>query len=345
MLQKFGFHTILETDHVDEAHFFFTKYKEQIKLILFETSELEGADLPLSRLVIQKSELNFVPLIFISNHSHKFPYFRFQSHQLSRIDRDLSKPFSLPQLRTCIAQSHQRRAQLRNRILVFGATHVAKIAESIFVKKLPMHWQELIEVDSIETLQSNLELHAFRVGGIIIEPSKASAEMIEVLTRYKKTTAGSLTPLLVLGTEAHEVEPFRLCADLFYNMDEGSDEILSTLSKRIIFGWDVRALLVDFKDLLKAEPKKAEKLIHAHLKHDSERWELLKNYAKICELKGNLHTAKEYYERALITHPCDPSVYLSLMNLVGGLEKDGLIARAQKYCPHHPQIKKMSSNV
>ncbi len=338
MISGLGYHQALITHHVDEASFFFEKYNDQIKLIIFEVVEEGNSDLPLARLIIQKSELNFVPLIFVSNRSPKIPFLSFHSQDLSRIDRELMRPFTFQHLKQCIALAHERRSLLRNRLIYFGSQHSSGFFEAILVKNLPMHWQEVNVLDSLEGLQEYLAIHSFRVGGILIEPGSLSKKLIDYLAHYKKTTAGIQTPYLLLSTATHEVEPFRLFTDLYYDISNGPDEILSALSRRILYGWEIRDLLVEFKALIKIDPKGTEKRVQALLKKDGERWELRKCLAKMYEIKGDSARAIENYKRVLVSHPCDPATYLGLIELSSPEEKVNWIFQAKLFCPNHPQI-------
>ena len=342
LLTRLGYHTVLTTDHIDEASYFFSHYLEQINLILFESPMDESSDLPLARLVIQKSELNFIPLIFTSNHSKTPSFFSFQQHQLSRVDVTLSKPFGINQLKNSIAMAHRRRANLRNRLVVFSDDLVGRIAETIYIKALPMHWKEVIGVKDLNELKEQLSKNSFRIGGVLIDPGCKSPALSAFLRQYKKSFLGGHTPLAILGTDPEEVAQFRLSGDLFFDLKTHSrSELLSLLSKRLIYSWEVRDLLFRVKGLQKEKDfKGAAHLIRRGLKLDPNRWELLRGMAKIHEATGDKKKAIEFFEKALLTNPCDPYSYLSLISMFEGHsgQRAKTLQLANLYCSGHPQI-------
>ncbi len=341
MLTHLGYTQVIQAEHVDEASFFFSQFGDQIKLVLFENLGGNVTDLPISRLMIQRSELDFTPLVLITNFTAPIPYFTQGISPLSRIDAELDRPFTISQLSKCIYQAHERRAHLRNKILICGETYQNAIAEALLVKNRPMHWQEITSATQLDELDEALIHHPFRVGTIMVEPASVDKHMLDRLAHFKKTLPGAQTPLVILSRNSSKIQPFRLFADLFFEIEADADVLLEIVSKRIIFGREIRDFLIKFKQALKSNSSNSQRLLQIALKKDSVRWELLKSKAKLLEAEGKPEAALHYLFQAWRSQPCDPSIYLSLIELSTGSDHQKWISIAKEFCPHHPQIQQI----
>ncbi len=340
LLQQIGYPKVLVTNNVDEADYYFIKEQKNIKLVLFDSSPNQGIDNPLARLIIQKESLNLTSLIHISNHSGNTIQSNNSQDPLSRIDTNIIKPFGIRQLKTAILKAQRRRAKQRSKILVIGNKYNNTAIEAMYKSAETVHWKKIIFVNSLDEFKKNILEFQFRIGSILIESEMQSPEIISELNQFKKTTLGSVTPLVLLSNHPDETIKFRDFADLYLDPEETNwESILNTISNRLVLHADMIDAVLEAKKYIKShQPKKARKIIDHALKLDSNRWEVLEVSGRIHELLGNKTKSIRDDKNSLLTNPCNPGIYLHLHELLKDSEKNEIIKSGKSFCPFHPQI-------
>ena len=339
MLNQLGFTTVLAATSIDEAEYFFSQKKGQVRLIVSSDTSGEGPDLPLSRMVIQNRSLDMAPFVLLTNDWRPAGLSRFRT-RLSRVDDVLARPFSISDLKGSLSSAHQRRARLRSSLIVFGTQHSELIERSVFSGSDDFHWKTIIKIQDVQALKKTMEDHPFYIGGILVEPAKNNLELLSWINQFKKTNVGSYTPIGVLSTQAEQILPFRTSADLFFNEESDWTQVLTILSKRATLHWEMKLALQEIRQLIKAnQVKQAMKELLLALEHDDNRWELLELSGVLRGKGGKSATAIHDLRKALSTQPCSPFAYLTMMELITGEQKQKIIQEALQYCPQHPRIR------
>lgn len=346
MLSALGYDSVLGASHIDEVCFFINKNLNHVKLILSSSTFEDGPDFPLSRLVIQNRELDLTPMIYIQNEGHFYSQYRYPN-PLSRIDDALTKPFILKDLKASIILAHQRRAQLRNMILIFGKSKLRENAiEAMYDCNESLHWKEVLSVDTFENFKETIGKCGFRIGGILIEPDCFSSQLLSWLRLFKRSPLGAETQIVFLSQApalAHEVRPF---CDLFipdpqFTPLKHSDwkQLILNLSRRLVFSLRLKDLLSSARECIKNDRLVvAQQKVKEAFKVDPTRWELHELSGVLAEKQGLKDAAVKSFKNELLTQPFAPLPHLKLIQLTSGIEKKKIIENAAAYCPQHPQI-------
>ncbi len=346
MLSVLGYESVLSSSHIDEVCFYISQNLNRVKLILSASSVDDGPDFPLSRLVIQNRELDLTPMVYIQNESHFYSQAR-HPNPLSRIDDTLTKPFIVKDLKASIVRAHQRRAALRNTILILGnQLHRENAIEAMYDSQDSTHWKEVLSADTFESFKAAVLKGGFRVGSILIAPEFLSHQLVAWLRLFRRSPHGIETPIAFLSQDpglAHEIRPH---CDLFVSDPKTVAlkmgmwrQLLLNLSRRLLHGWQLRDLLATAKDKIKSgDVGSAKKNLKQALALDSTRWEAHELEGILAEKSGKTEAAIESFKTELGLQPFAPLPYLKLIQLASVSDRDRFITSAAVYCPHHPQI-------
>ena len=353
LLHSLGYTSVFAASDINEADFYFCRNPDRIRLILYSSSPEEGGDLPLSQLVVQRPEMDFAPLIQMSNRRLRQSFLVFRT-PLVRVDDYLSKPFGAIQLKRSISRGHRRRAELRSTLLVLSNSLGPRIGEALYTWKASVHWKEVVSVSSPDAFETKLDSNRFRVGAIILDPALCNSSIISWLIRFKRTLIGAATPVALLSRAPERTLELRQQCNLFFDRPEREDsyaaedvsihlgwpEILKILSNRILFGQDAKEIITTCRQGIKAgRLDYAEKLANLGLAHDPARWEFQELVGTIAAKRGNRGEAIERFKTALATNPCSPYSYLNLVRLLDGSERKKILEVGSAYCPFHPQLR------
>jgi CheY-like chemotaxis protein len=339
-----GYKTTLTVADIHEAEYLVRQNGDRIKLILAARGPRDGLDLPIARLVMDHPELNSVPFILMSNDWLPSSLSRIRSHY-SRIDDCLPKPFGRQQLQQSLSRAHRSRARHRDSLLVVGREWAPRITEALYTCRSLVHWREVIAVSSADELENQLETLGFRAGGIVVDPGACDARVIALLARFKKTTHGLGTPIAALSRDPQVIRDLRCHCDIFLDRSHVSEpldweELVTLLSRRVLFFWDARQLLTRGRQALKTgNPAWVASLARQGLMIDPDRWEFRELAGAAAGGEGKGFEAIEHFRAALAMNPCSPFPYLNLLRLPAGSERTRIMAVAEAYCFAHPQIR------
>lgn len=350
MLTVLGYDVVLSSPHIDEVCFFINQNLSRVKVILSSSTFEDGPDFPLSRLVIQNRELDLTPLIYIQNESHFYSQRKNKPNPLSRIDDSLTKPFILKDLKASIELAQQRRAELRNTVLVFGKPGLRENAmEAMYECGDSTHWKEVISASSFESLKETIAKNGFRVGTLWIESAFLTPGVVQWLRLFKRSALGAQTPVVFLSQSPEFALQVRPYCDLFIPDPEtisGKQNLWKRLmvktSRRLVYSWRLKDLLSSAREFIKSdEIKLAHKKIKEALSIDPFRWEVQELAGLLAEKAGKNEIAIENFKSELATQPFAPLPHIKLILLSFGDEKVKAIHAAALSCPQHPQIQEM----
>jgi hypothetical protein len=240
MLQHLGYSRVLHAEHVDEAIYFFSREKYKVNLIVSSAQANYSEDLPISRFLLKASEMNLCPLLVSVDEWIKPMPSPFQS-RFSRVDSVITKPFYENRFHRAIIRAHERRATLRNTLLIYGGEAIPDLEESVFSASRACHWKLVIRLKTKEELIQVCTQTEFRVGGLILPAECATPDIVKELRQFKRTVMGAATPLGIVGDyEADMPHDLRLLGDVFFEKKLNPVQIAVRLSKRLIHHWEVQ---------------------------------------------------------------------------------------------------------
>ncbi len=343
LLNSIGYESVLCASSIEEATYFFKQNSSQIRLIISAHTSNMGPDLPLSRLIIQNRALDLIPLLLVTNDSmpKKLPVFY---NRLSRVDDLLSRPFGLNRLKASIEFAHHRRAELRSTLFYLGSNHGNELAEAVYAGSKQFHWKKVINTLSLQELVSQMKTVGFSFGGVIIDEDMVTDALVDWAKAFKKAHLGALTPICVLGRDPNKIKNMRTVADLFCEQNEYLNEMLSLISNRLFYQWEMRDQIKEIRELIKQQKfSSAKKMLSKVSGLDPERWEILELEGSLAMEEGRIEDAIERFESAMVTQPCSAFSHLSLLTLTGNDRV--ILERALSFCPHHPEILRIASNM
>ena len=342
-LQECGYTTVFCAANVDEASFYFSEYAQQIKIIVCGNMNSLGLDLPLSRLIIQNRSLDLVPLVMLTNEVFSSNDLNNQ-HRLSRLDAILQRPFGKRTFKKAICKAHERRALLRNHLIYFGDKLNTEISETVYAESEHFHWRKVSNASSIQELKDAVQQVGFQLGSICIDEDFINDELVTYLKKFKKEILGSVTSLCVFGQDPLKIRGLRSSGDVFYDTHHPLNEMLSLLSCRIQFQFEMKEDLHLIRHALKQKNiKKASELLSQSMQLDQMRWELLELSGMIEVEKKNFKQAEGIFMKALETQPCSAFSYLNLIAI--SQQSEAILKKAIQYCPLHPEILKLSEKL
>jgi tetratricopeptide (TPR) repeat protein len=365
-LQRFcrelGESEIYAFDQLSPAIGLLEKEPSNIKLILATwTLDILELNHALARIQLKEQSLHLVPFVLILPGRAVFEATS-QASQLDRVDHYLIRPMNRTIFRRALQSAHERRACLRDTLLVLGETGEQAALKVLWSQKDKMgyHWKSLLVSRSQEDLKSCLEQHGARIGAILIDPISCRKELVESVVAYHRTPVGHQTPIVILSRDCERVGAMRSMGNAFVDFDERLESpaalqafefALELASRRLRKQWETLGLLNRSKEILKAEnakirswlPGRADSglaLLNDALKVDP-RWEVHESLGRLFMKRGQVHLAILHFRETLKTNPYSPRAYLSLFELLAEREAEAseILRTAQRYCPCLPQIR------
>ena len=345
LLQQLGYTQILHAHGVDELDFYCSQNLNRIRLIVSAFRHEEGLDLPISRITLKHASLNLTPLVFTTNGQLLFKL-NFRRSRFSRIDSYIHRPFGIEALKDGIAEAHERRGSFRNVLLIYGKESISAI-EATYRENNFSHWKETVFAENFADLQKKYQEYGFKLGGILFDSKHTVEPHIEGwLNRIRKDLQGSTLVIGVLGQDAKAVIPFRLHANIFFDLEASWETVLDQLSERLLHDWESKMFFKRAKEQLKNKNlKRALTILKNAGKKISLTWELLELQGIAASQEGDLISASDQFLQALKMNPCSPSPYLQLLEISPPEQRKELALKALEYCPEHPQIKQKTAEI
>lgn len=344
LLLQLGFSHILAAPNLHRCQYFLARYGSKVSLIVASEMAPGQVFAEFGDLLAHNVNTGFVPLLQVQdNWLSKIR----QAMASSRIDGQIARPFGLKKLQIAVERAHVNRGRHRDLILLVdeNSPQLADLETSVF------HWREM-RVQTPEQLREHLENPSSRLGAILIHPKiGASSQIANALEKFKRTHAGRLTPAAVLSRNPVAIREFRLVADLFFEHPESNakkwSEVLSQLSRRTIYGYGMRNLIISGRRAMKEQnTRHCLQLAKIGLNLDPTRREMHELAGAALELQGRHTRAADHFKRALNENPCSPFPYLRLLDLLKDDRELSQVANmGQRFCPAHPQVLKASERV
>ena len=347
LLDRLGHGPILEAKNGEEALRVLAASGARIHMIVadWEMPYMDG--LELVKTIAKAPEYDLIPFLLITSDLPRARIEEFHREN-PRLDNHLFKPFRLKALAEAMSKAARHRASQRDVLVYLGAQLPAEL--SVAAKEPPgrSHWRELIQVASPVEFEALLVTHGMRVGALLVDPlahgggTGRDATDVGWLTSFKKTPAGTVTPVVCLGRNPLAIRAVRTQCQFFVDIPVENrpvfwTELLGRLSNRLAAGWDIEILSTETKALLqKNDFKAARKNFTALFALDEYNTDVCLMAAEICEGLGDVESARRHYVHATEINPCMPRPYIKLLGL--SQDRSRLAETAVQFCPNNLDV-------